>query len=42
MILTGHSDVDYARVVELAPRIFDTKNVTGLHGIKGNPKVRRL
>ena len=28
IITTDHSDVDYRRVVELAPLILDTRNVT--------------
>jgi UDP-N-acetyl-D-glucosamine dehydrogenase len=28
VIITDHTDVDYARVAEKAPRIFDTRNAT--------------
>jgi UDP-N-acetyl-D-glucosamine dehydrogenase len=29
IIVTAHSDVDYRRVCELAPRVFDARNATG-------------
>jgi UDP-N-acetyl-D-glucosamine dehydrogenase len=36
VILTDHSDVDYARVAELAPRVYDTRNATKhLHPSEG-------
>jgi UDP-N-acetyl-D-glucosamine dehydrogenase len=39
LILTGHTKVDYARVVRLAPLVFDTRNATA--GIAA-PTVTRL
>jgi UDP-N-acetyl-D-glucosamine dehydrogenase len=39
LILTGHTKVDYARVVRLAPLVFDTRNATA--GIAA-PNVTRL
>jgi UDP-N-acetyl-D-glucosamine dehydrogenase len=39
LILTGHTKVDYARVVRLAPLVFDTRNATA--GISA-PNVTRL
>jgi UDP-N-acetyl-D-glucosamine dehydrogenase len=39
LILTGHTKVDYARVVRLAPLVFDTRNATA--GIVA-PNVTRL
>jgi len=42
LIVTAHESIDYELVVEHAPRVFDTKNVTGVRGLAGNPKVRRL
>jgi UDP-N-acetyl-D-glucosamine dehydrogenase len=41
VVLTGHSGVDYDRVVARAGRIYDTRNAT--RGVKdGREKVRRL
>ena len=28
VVLTDHTDIDYQRVVDLAPRVFDTRNAT--------------
>jgi UDP-N-acetyl-D-glucosamine dehydrogenase len=42
MILTAHQDIDYARVVEKAQRIYDTKSITRKLGLSENAKVRRL
>ncbi len=40
-ILTNHRGVDYSRVLELAPRVFDTRNATA--GLDANlDKVRKL
>jgi UDP-N-acetyl-D-glucosamine dehydrogenase len=41
VILTDHSQVDTARVVALAPRIFDTRNATR-DVEQGREKIRRL
>jgi UDP-N-acetyl-D-glucosamine dehydrogenase len=41
VILTDHADVDYARVVAQAQRVFDTRNAT--RGVtEGREKVRKL
>jgi UDP-N-acetyl-D-glucosamine dehydrogenase len=41
VIVTGHTDVDYDRVVALAPRVFDTRNAT--RAVKeGREKIRKL
>ncbi|MCH7471439.1 nucleotide sugar dehydrogenase [bacterium] len=40
LIATGHSSIDYARVTSIAKRVFDTRNVTGPLGEKGN--VRKI
>jgi UDP-N-acetyl-D-glucosamine dehydrogenase len=40
-IITNHSDYDYARILEAAPLIVDTRNALGKAG-KENPKVVRL
>ncbi len=40
VICAGHRDVDYARVVRLAPRVLDTRNATGSLG--PSPKVEKL
>jgi UDP-N-acetyl-D-glucosamine dehydrogenase len=42
LIVTAHESIDYAMVVAHAPRVFDTKNATGIRGLAANPKVRRL
>jgi len=42
MIITGHKDVDYKRVVDKARRVFDAKNVTGKLKINGAAKIKRL
>jgi len=40
-IVTAHPEVDYARVVAKAPRIFDTRNATS--GVEaGREKIRKL
>jgi UDP-N-acetyl-D-glucosamine dehydrogenase len=41
LIATAHDSVDYERIVNLAPLVFDTKNITGRRGLLG-PKVRRI
>ena len=41
VILTDHEDVDYARVVARAGRIFDTRNSTR-RVAEGTEKVRKL
>ncbi len=40
VICAGHRDVDYGRVVRLAPRVLDTRNATALLG--PSPKVEKL
>jgi UDP-N-acetyl-D-glucosamine dehydrogenase len=40
LIVTAHSDVDYARVCDLAPRVFDARNATASLGAL--PNVERL
>jgi UDP-N-acetyl-D-glucosamine dehydrogenase len=41
VILTAHTDVDYARVVAKAPRVFDTRNATC--GVReGRERIRKL
>jgi UDP-N-acetyl-D-glucosamine dehydrogenase len=40
LIVTAHSDVDYRRVCELAPRVFDARNAT--RGFGPLPHVQRL
>ena len=41
VIVTNHRDVDYERVVRLAPRVFDTRNATA--GVQANrEKIRKL
>jgi UDP-N-acetyl-D-glucosamine dehydrogenase len=41
LILTDHAAVDYQRVVDLAPRVFDTRNATRALA-RGREKVRKL
>ena len=40
IITTDHPGVDYARVVERAQRVLDTRNATGALGM--SPKVEKL
>ncbi len=41
IILTDHSDIDYARVIEQTPHVFDTRNAT--RDLKGNRhKITKL
>jgi UDP-N-acetyl-D-glucosamine dehydrogenase len=41
VILTGHSAIDYARVVECSRRVFDTRNATS--GVEsGREKIHKL
>jgi UDP-N-acetyl-D-glucosamine dehydrogenase len=40
LILTDHSGVDYEMVVNNAKRIFDTRNITGKLGLKGDNITR--
>ncbi|HSB10841.1 MAG TPA: nucleotide sugar dehydrogenase [Blastocatellia bacterium] len=42
VIVTDHSDVDYASVVRRAPLVVDTRNVTRKLGVAENEKVVRL
>ena len=41
VIVTGHSDVDYALVVNEAQSVLDLRNATGRRGLEG-PNVQRL
>ena len=41
VILTDHSSVDYARVVRLSHRVYDTRNATR-HVTEGRERVRKL
>ena len=40
VICARHRDVDYARVVHLSPRVFDTRNATA--DVAPNSKVEKL
>jgi UDP-N-acetyl-D-glucosamine dehydrogenase len=41
VVITDHSAIDYARVVALAPRVFDTRNAT--RGVSaGREKIEKL
>ncbi len=40
MITTDHAEVDYRRVVDLAPRLLDTRNATA--GLGPAPNVEKL
>ncbi|MFA6635504.1 MAG: nucleotide sugar dehydrogenase [Candidatus Omnitrophota bacterium] len=40
VILTDHSNVDYKMVAKNSKRIFDTRNITGRSGIKGDNIVK--
>ncbi len=40
-VVTDHPEVDYARVVAKAPRIFDTRNATR-DVAAGREKIRKL
>jgi len=41
VVITDHSTIDYARVVALAPRVFDTRNATRAVAA-GREKIRKL
>lgn len=41
VVVTGHSDVDYAQVVAQAPRVLDLRNAIGRRDL-GGPNVERL
>jgi UDP-N-acetyl-D-glucosamine dehydrogenase len=41
VIITDHAIVDYQRVADLAPRIFDTRNATR-SVVAGRQKIRKL
>jgi UDP-N-acetyl-D-glucosamine dehydrogenase len=40
VILTDHSDVDYKMIAKNAKKVFDTRNIMGKTGIKGNNIVK--
>jgi UDP-N-acetyl-D-glucosamine dehydrogenase len=41
VVLTHHTTIDYQRVVDRAPRVFDTRNATR-DVARGRAKIRKL